>query len=70
MRRLRGHTTAVVQPTECGDQLDGETVVDGGPVGGVLGLPADRGGGEGRRVRSQPDEDQHSPTVHWTWCSV
>jgi hypothetical protein len=47
---------AVVHCAKCGGQLQCEAV-----VGGVLGLSADRGVGQGTEHRRQPDDGQHCP---------
>ena len=46
-RPSAGCTAAVVHHVQCGGQLQRKAVVGGEPVGGELGLPADRGVGQG-----------------------
>jgi hypothetical protein len=52
---------AAVQCVQCGGQFDGEAVVGGESVGGVLGASAERGVGQRTRDRPESDQEQHSP---------
>jgi hypothetical protein len=66
LRPSAGPTTAIVHRVQCdrvqcAGQLQREAVVGGEPVGGELGLSADRGVGQWTEHRRQPDEGQHSP---------